>query len=93
MVEAETFANVWDALTDTPAEAVAMTLRADLAIDVEEAVRAWGLPPAETAARLGVPIETTAGLLNGEIDALDLDALVALAIRAGLNVRIETAAA
>ena len=93
MIEAETFANVWDALTDTPAEAAAMTLRADLAIDVEEAVRAWNLPPAEVAARLGVPVETASGLLEGEIDALDLDALVALAVRAGLEVRIETVAA
>ncbi|MEE4209093.1 MAG: XRE family transcriptional regulator [Parvularcula sp.] len=93
MVATETFSNVWNALTESPAEAAAMTLRADLAIDVEEALRAWNLPPAGVAERLGVPVETAVSLLDGEIDALDIDALVALALRAGLNVRIETAAA
>jgi predicted XRE-type DNA-binding protein len=57
-MSAETFDSVFDALADTPAEAVNMTARADLLLAIRERVKAWqaqgGLTREEAAARLGV---------------------------------------
>ena len=54
----ETFDSVFDALADTPAEAVNMTARADALLAIRERVKAWqaqgGLTQEEAAARLGV---------------------------------------
>ena len=46
-MERQSFANVWDALEDTPAEAATMTMRSNLVIAVEQRVRSWGVTQAE----------------------------------------------
>jgi predicted XRE-type DNA-binding protein len=85
----ETFANVWDALEETPEAAANMTLRSDLMIAVSKAVDSWQLTQAQAAARLGVTQPRLNDLLRGRINRFSLDALIALAQRAGLTVHLE----
>ena len=87
----QTFASVWDALEETPGEAANMRLRSELAIAVRGAVEGWRLTQAQAANRLGVTQPRLNDLLRGRIGRFSLDALVGLAERAGLAVRIEIA--
>ena len=91
----QTFTNVWDALADTPEEAANLRLRGDLAMAIREAVEHWGQTQAQAARRLGVTQPRLNDLLRGRLDRFSLDALIALADRAGLAVemRIGLAAA
>ena len=85
----EVFESVWDALEDTPMEAENMKLRSRLMIAIREAVSAWGVTQAEAARRLGVTQPRLNDLLRGRVGKFSLDALVALAARAGLAVHME----
>jgi predicted XRE-type DNA-binding protein len=85
----QTFASVWDAIEDTPAEAAHLRLRSELAIAIGDAVAAWRLTPSEAATRLGVTQARLNDLLDGGIARFSLDVLVKLAEHAGLAVRIE----
>jgi predicted XRE-type DNA-binding protein len=87
----QTFASVWDALEDSPAEAANMRLRSDLMIALQEVVAGWGLTQAEAAQRLDVTQPRLNDLLRGRIGKFSLDALILLAGRAGLEVRMEVA--
>ena len=92
-VEAAGFGSVWDAIEDTAQAAAGMRLRAGLMIAIEQEVRAWGLTQVLAAERLGVTQPRLSDLLRGKIDKFGLDALVELAGRAGLAVRMEVAKA
>jgi predicted XRE-type DNA-binding protein len=83
------FESVWDALEAAPAEAAHTRLRSDLMIAVQEAVAAWGVTQAEAAKRLSVTQPRLNDLVRGRIDKFSLDALVDLAARAGLTLRME----
>lgn len=85
----QVFESVWDALEDTPAEAENMRLRSSLMIAIGEAVSAWHVTQADAARRLGVTQPRLNDLLRGRVGKLSLDALVALAARAGLAVHLE----
>ena len=85
----EVYESVWDALEDTPAEAGNMKLRSSLMIAISEAVSAWGVRQTEAAKRLGVTQPRLNDLLRGRVGKFSLDALVALAARAGLAVHLE----
>jgi predicted XRE-type DNA-binding protein len=91
MMERQSFENVWDALEDTPAEAANMSMRSALLIAVEQKVRSWGVTQAEAARRLGVTQPRLNDLLRGRITNFSLDALVELAAKAGLSVRLNIA--
>ena len=84
-----TFTSVWDALEETAEEATNMRLRSELAIAVSGAVQEWKLTQAQAAARLGVTQPRLNDLLRGRLDRFSLDALIGLAERAGLAVRME----
>ena len=51
-MEIQEFANVWDALTDNPAESLNMTLRSNLMIALQQKIRGWKITQAEAARRL-----------------------------------------
>jgi predicted XRE-type DNA-binding protein len=85
----EVFESVWDALEDTPAEAENMKLRSTLLIAISDVVTAWHVTQKEAARRLGVTQPRLNDLLRGRIGNFSLDALVALAARAGLGVHLE----
>ena len=88
-MESETFANVWDALCDTREEAANMTARSELMIAIEKRVKAWNLPLADAAKRLGLTRPRLSDLMGRKIDKFSLDALVNIATAAGLALRIQ----
>jgi predicted XRE-type DNA-binding protein len=83
------FASVWDAIEDSPAVAANMRLRSELMMAVQEAVAGWGLTQVEAARRLDVTQPRLNELLRGHIGKFSLDALILLAVRAGLSVRVQ----
>lgn len=85
----QVFASVWDALEDSPAEAANMRMRSELMIAIQEAVGVWGLTQIEAARRLDVTQPRLNDLLRGRIGKFSLDALILLAERAGLSVRVQ----
>jgi predicted XRE-type DNA-binding protein len=88
-MERQSFANVWDALEDTPAEAANMSMRSALLIAIEQKVRSWKVTQTEAAARLGLTQPRLSDLLRGRIANFSLDALVELAAKVGLSVRLD----
>ena len=52
---AKTFANVWDALKDTPEDAAKMTMRSNVMIAINDEVRGWKTTQVRAARRLGMP--------------------------------------
>jgi len=92
-MEHQRFANVWDALENTPQEAASMSMRSNLLIAVEQRVRSWNLTQAEAAKRLGITQPRLNDLLRGRITNFSLDTLINLAIQAGLAVRLDIAEA
>jgi predicted XRE-type DNA-binding protein len=91
----QVFASVWDAPEDSPPEAANMRLRSELMIAIKQAVKSWDETQAAAARRLEVTQPRPNDLLRGRINNFSLDALIVLAARAGLAVRmqIEEAAA
>ncbi|MDX8535567.1 XRE family transcriptional regulator [Mesorhizobium sp. VK25A] len=89
----ETFASVWDAIEDTPAEAENMKLRATLMMALEKHIRAKGWMQAEAAQRLGVTQPRVSDLLRGKINLFALDTLVNMAVAAGLHVEVRVSEA
>jgi len=83
-----TFANVWDALEDTPGQAANMTMRSDLLIALRQQIGTWKVTQAQAARRLQVTQPRLNDLLRGRISKFSLDALVELADRAGIHVRL-----
>jgi len=83
-----TFANVWDALSDSPEEAATMKIRSDVMIAIHDTIRAWDTTQAQAASRLGVTQPRLNDLLQGKINKFSLDTLLTLAGRAGLKVKI-----
>lgn len=88
-MKAETFDSVFDALTDSTAEAANMTARADLLIAIRERVRGWNLPQEQAATKLGLTRPRLNDLLRGKLDKFSLDALVNIAAAAGLKLHIQ----
>ena len=82
------FVNVWDALEDRPADAVNMTMRSDLLIALRQRIAAWKVTQAEAARRLGITQPRLSDLLHGRITKFSLDALIKLADRADIHVRL-----
>jgi predicted XRE-type DNA-binding protein len=89
MTKARTYANVWDALEDSREEAATITMRSNVMIAVNDAVRGWRTTQARAARRLGITQPRLNDLLHGKINKFSLDALLTLATRAGLKVRID----
>ncbi|MGD1039114.1 MAG: XRE family transcriptional regulator [Roseiarcus sp.] len=77
MTEIETFASVWDAVADTPAEAANEN----------------GWKQAEAARRCGVTQPRVNDLLRGRVSRFSLDALVNIATALGREVHVEIGAA
>ena len=88
-IPGQVFASVWDDLEDSPAEAANMRLRSALMAAVTQAVAGWGLTQAEAARRLQVTQPRLNDLLRSRIGNFSLDALILLADRAGLGVRVQ----
>ena len=79
----ERFESVWDAIEDTPEEALNMRLRSELMIQITRRVKEWDVTQKEAAQRLGITQPRLNDLLNGRINKFGLDALVNLTGPAG----------
>ncbi len=82
------FVNVWDALEDTPGKAANMTMRSDLLIALRQRIGTWKVTQAEAARRLRITQPRLNDLLRGRITKFSLDALIKLADRADIHVRL-----
>ena len=80
--------NVFRDLGFGKAEAESLKLRAELMMRIDEAFRRSGMTQAEAARALGLTQPRLNALLKGKIGLFSLDALVDIAGRAGLDVRI-----
>ncbi len=83
------YANVWDAIEDTPEDAAAMSMRSDLLITLTEHVKAWKLTQAAAAKRLDITQPRLNDLLRGRINNFSIDALITLARKAGLLIELK----
>jgi predicted XRE-type DNA-binding protein len=92
-MKAQTFANVWDALEDSPEDAATMTMRSSVMAIINTTVRGWKTTQAQAARRLGITLPRLNDLLKGKISKFSLDTLLTLATRAGLKVKIDVRAA
>lgn len=88
-MKTETFADAFDALADTPAEAANLKARADLMTAIRDRVKSWGVPEGEAAKRLGITRPRLNDLSNGKLDKFSLDALVNIATSAGYVLHFE----
>jgi len=88
-MKAQTFVNVWDALEDSPEGAANMTMRSDVMTVINATVRGWDTTQAQAARRLGITQPRLNDLLQGKINKFSLDALMTLATRAELKVKID----
>ena len=84
----ETFASVWDAIEETPAEAENMKLRSALMMALEQHIRAKGWTQAEAARHLDVTQPRVSDLLRGKINLFVLDTLVNMLVAVGLHVEV-----
>jgi predicted XRE-type DNA-binding protein len=80
--------NVFADLGFPPEEAKNLKMRSDLLIAIEIFYRRSGFTRAQAAKRLGITQPRLNALLKGRIGLFSLDALVNIASRAGLNVRL-----
>ncbi|HEY3776837.1 MAG TPA: helix-turn-helix transcriptional regulator [Rhizomicrobium sp.] len=85
------FANVWDAIEPSSAEAAGMKARSELMLAIRRVVEGWHSTQAEAAKRLCVTQPRLNDLLRGRINKFSLDALVDLAGRTGHSVRMTIA--
>jgi predicted XRE-type DNA-binding protein len=82
------YADVWEAIEPTP-EAAAVARACSRLMDATIArVRSWILTQRKAAERLGVKQPRLNQLLKGRIGMFSLDALMELAVRAGLEVDV-----
>lgn len=84
----EEFANVWDAIADTPEEAANLHLRSELMDEIEAIIKQYGWTQAEAAKRCRVTQPRINDLLRGRISRFSIDALVNIASALGRKVRV-----
>jgi predicted XRE-type DNA-binding protein len=89
MKKARTFGNVWDAIEDSPEDAAIMTMRSNVMIVIKDKIGTWNTTEARAARRLGITQPRLNDLLQGKINKFSLDALMTLAARAGIKVKID----
>jgi predicted XRE-type DNA-binding protein len=82
------FASVWDAIENAPEKAANLKLRSSLMIALKKHFADTGLSPTQIAALSGVGQPRVSDLMRGKIDVFDLDALVNVAAKAGLRVKL-----
>ena len=87
--KASRFANVWDAIEDTPGEAAHMKARSELMMAITEHIRKNGLTQAEAAKLLGVTQPRVSDLTRGKIDLFSIDTLVQMLASAGMRVEMK----
>jgi predicted XRE-type DNA-binding protein len=81
-------ASVWEAIEDTPAEVENMKLRSVLMMALKAHITRTGMSQAQAAKLFGVTQPRVSDLMRGKINLFGIDALVNMAIAAGLHVEM-----
>lgn len=81
--------NVWDAIMDTPQEALNMRLRSELMMQIRQAIDVNGWTQKKAAKQLGVTQPRISDLSCGKIDLFSLDMLVNMLASMGEEVEIK----
>ena len=87
------FANVWDAIEDTPAQAENMKVRSTLMMALKDHVVCRGLSQSEAARLLGVTPPRISDLMRGKIEFFSLETLANMIGAAGLHVEMRVSSA
>ncbi len=87
----EKFESVFDAIADSPEEALNMKLRASLIREIRAKVTSAGWTQKETAQQLGITQPRVSDLLGGKLSKFSLDALVKMLARLGSDVKLRVA--
>lgn len=93
MSKIESFESVWDALADTPEEAMNLRVRAEMMDRITTLIAEKGWTQVEAARHCGVTQPRINDLLRGRISRFSLDALVNIAAALGQRVHVELEAA
>ena len=92
MVEvAVKYENVFDAIANSPEEALNMKLRASMIREIQKKVRSAGWTQAELADQLGLSQPRVSDLLNGKLSKFSLDALVNMLAALGSDITLKVA--
>ena len=89
----DSYASVWDAITDTPEEAANLRLRSELMDKITALIQKNSWTQLEAARHCSVTQPRINELLRGRISRLSLDALVNIAAHPGQPVQVELEAA
>jgi predicted XRE-type DNA-binding protein len=81
--------NVFRDLGFPPGEAAHLKIRADLMIEVQNAITVKGLRQAEAASLFGVSQPRVSDLLRGRIDLFSTDTLIDMLACLGVRVRLQ----
>lgn len=84
----ERFASVWDAISDTKAEAENMKLRSALMSALKDHIEREKLSQSQAAVLFGVTQPRISDLTRGKIDLFSLDTLVNMLAAAGMHVEM-----
>ncbi len=88
---ADKFENVFDAIAESPEDALNMKLRASLIREIRAKVTDAGWTQIETAGQLGITQPRVSDLLRGKLSKFSLDALVKILARLGSDVKLRVA--
>jgi predicted XRE-type DNA-binding protein len=89
----ESFASVWDAITDTPEEAANLRVRSELMDQIAGIIEGNKWTQQEAANHCGLTQPRVSDLLRGRVSRFSLDALVNIAAALGKRVHVELEAA
>jgi predicted XRE-type DNA-binding protein len=84
--------NVFSDLGFPAEEAAILQMRAGLMVDLQKLIKAKRLTQVKAAKLLGVSQSRVSDLMRGKWERFSLEMLITLATRAGIRVRVETAA-
>jgi len=84
--------NVFADLGFSPDEAAILQMRADLMANLRKFIKAKKLTQVKAAEILGVSQSRVSDLIRGKWERFSLEMLITLATRAGMHVRLRTAA-
>jgi predicted XRE-type DNA-binding protein len=88
----DSFGNVFIDLGFSPEEAAILQMRSELMADLRKFITAKKFTQTKAAQLLGVSQSRISDLIRGKWERFSLEMLITLATRAGIHVRIETAA-
>ena len=89
----QVFDSVWDAISDTPAEAEYMNIRSVLMGELRDHIKIKGWSQLEAASALGVTQPRISDLMRGKIGLFGIEALISMLSAAGLHVELHIAKA